>query len=156
MSALLMACYFQGLNPAEIAALTQAISPAEAASSFDASLAVADNLHRGRGRQDIPHAGPHRGVPRSHRANDFRSRSGTHGGHLDKLEAIPGFRVQYTMAEFKALVEKHGYALVGQSERLVPADKRIYALRDVTHGGKSRLITASIMSKKIAEGRVTW
>jgi len=75
------------------------------------------------------------------------------GGTLDKLEAIPGFNTEYSMEDIQDLVLKHGYALVGQSEYLVPADKRIYALRDVTATVESpALITASIMSKKIAEG----
>jgi len=154
MSALLMACYFQGLNPAEIAALTQSYIASGDSLSFDASLAVADKHSTGGVGDKISLMLAPIAAALGLTVPMISGRGLGHtGGTLDKLEAIPGFRVQYTMAEFKALVEKHGYALVGQSERLVPADKRIYALRDVTATVESPgLITASIMSKKIAEG----
>ncbi len=75
------------------------------------------------------------------------------GGTLDKLESIPGFQTQLSVQEFKRILAEHGVAMIGQTERIVPADKRIYALRDVTATVESiPLITASIMSKKIAEG----
>ena len=75
------------------------------------------------------------------------------GGTLDKLEAIPGFRIHLTDAEMKAEMEQLGYIMIGQSEDMVPADRKMYALRDVTATVSSiPLICASILSKKKAEG----
>lgn len=75
------------------------------------------------------------------------------GGTLDKLESIPGFNVHLTIPQFIAILEKLNIAMVGQTDSLTPADKKVYALRDVTGTVENvGLITASITSKKIAEG----
>ena len=75
------------------------------------------------------------------------------GGTLDKLEAIPGYTIARDTGEFRRILGEVGYAMTGQSERIVPADRLLYALRDVTGTVESvPLITASIMSKKFAEG----
>ena len=75
------------------------------------------------------------------------------GGTLDKLEAIPGFRTSLSVGEFREIIGRDGFAMTGQTKEIVPADRLLYALRDVTGTVESiPLITASILSKKAAEG----
>jgi pyrimidine-nucleoside phosphorylase len=75
------------------------------------------------------------------------------GGTLDKLESVPGIRTDISNKEFVSILQKHRICLIGQTKNLVPADKKLYALRDVTGTVESiQLICSSIMSKKISEG----
>ena len=154
MSAFLMACFLQGLSETEIEALTEAYIASGNTLSFGKGLPVADKHSTGGVGDKISLMLAPIAAALGLLVPMISGRGLGHtGGTLDKLESIPGFQTSFSMQEFKKLVEKHGLALAGQSEELVPADKKIYALRDVTGTVESPgLITASIMSKKIAEG----
>ncbi len=155
MSAWLMAVVLRGLSRAEIAALTEAMLHSGRVLDFSDLIAPKVDKHSTGGVGDktslviapIAAAGGLKVPMISGRG------LGHSGGTLDKLESIPGFNVNLSLAEFRRVLETCGCALIGQTAEIAPADKKIYALRDVTGTVESPgLICASIMSKKLAEG----
>ncbi len=155
MAAMAMAIFFRGLTPDELSALT------------DAMLTSGDQLHfvdESRPRID-KHSTGGVGDKTSILLAPMLAACGVlvpmmsgrglghTGGTLDKLEAIPGFRTGLSLAQAEAQVRTLGLAMIGQTAEVAPADRKLYALRDVTGTVESiPLIAASIMSKKLAEG----
>ncbi len=155
MAALLMAILLRGLDPDELAVWTDAMLHSGDVLDFSHVAAPKVDKHSTGGVGDkvsIPLAPMVAACGVAVPMMSGRGLGHT-GGTLDKLESIPGFRTALDPAEFTRLLERTGLVLAGQSETLVPADRRIYALRDVTGTVPSiPLIASSIMSKKLAEG----
>jgi len=154
-SSFLMATYLNGMTVEETAALTEAMLYSGIVINLDSIYGAKVDKHSTGGVGDktslilapiVAAAGVN--VPM------ISGRGLGHtGGTLDKLESIPGFRTDLNLAEYKKVIKKCGTVLAGQTKNIAPADKLIYALRDVTATVESiPLITGSIMSKKLAEG----
>ncbi len=155
MSALLMAVLWRGLERAELAALTDAMLASGSRLTFDGWDTRRVDKHSTGGVGDKVSLVLAPLVAACGVAVPMISGRGLGhtGGTLDKLEAIPGFRTGLTLAEAKSQVQQLGCAMLGQSPEVAPADRKLYALRDVTATVEAiPLIAASIMSKKLAEG----
>jgi pyrimidine-nucleoside phosphorylase len=155
MSALLMAIYFQGMSFDETVTLTRIMRDSGEVVNWPHLSGAKVDKHSTGGVGDkislilaplVAAAGVY--VPM------ISGRGLGHtGGTLDKLESIPGFKTKLSIPQFKKLVEEIGTCLIGQTEAICPADRRIYALRDATATVQSiPLICGSILSKKLAEG----
>jgi len=155
MAALLMAVLLRGLERHELAALTDAMLASGQRLAFDSWPTPRVDKHSTGGVGDKVSLVLTPLVAACGVAVPMMSGRGLGhtGGTLDKLEAIPGFRTVLSLAEIRAQVMKIGCAMIGQTPEIAPADRRIYALRDVTGTVEAiPLIAASIMSKKLAEG----
>ena len=155
MSALLMAVVWRGLEPEELAALTDAMIESGDRLQFDGLAQPRVDKHSTGGVGDKVSLLLAPMVASCGVAVPMMSGRGLGhtGGTLDKLESIAGFRTALSLQETRAQIERLGCAMLGQTPEIAPADKRLYALRDVTGTVESiPLIAASIMSKKMAEG----
>jgi pyrimidine-nucleoside phosphorylase len=155
MSAFLMAVFFSGMSDREVSRLTECMLRSGDTVDLSAIPGVKVDKHSTGGVGDktsfiVAPLAAAAGVVvpmMSGRA------LGHTGGTLDKLESIPGFRTNLTAEEFQKQLAELGLAFIGQTDRLAPADRKLYALRDVTATVESiPLISSSIMSKKLAEG----
>jgi pyrimidine-nucleoside phosphorylase len=155
VSAWAMAVFFRGMTPGETAALTGAMLGSGAVMNLSGIDGPFVDKHSTGGVGDktslvlapLAAALGIRDPMMSGRA------LGHTGGTLDKLESIPGYRVNLDAKEFRRILARDGFAMTSQTKDIVPADRLLYALRDVTATVESvPLITASILSKKVAEG----
>lgn len=155
MSALMMAIYFNGMNDEEISALTDAMKNSGDVIDLNDLEGIKVDKHStgGVGDKTSIALGPIAAALDLKVAKMSGRGLGFTGGTLDKLESIPGYKVGLDMDAFKKQVSKIGLAIIGQTPKMVPADKKMYSLRDVTSTVNSLpLIASSIMSKKLATG----
>lgn len=155
MSAFLMAVYFKGMTPDETAVFTDVMLHSGKVVDLSSIPGTKVDKHSTGGVGDkvsliLAPMVAACGVP----VPMISGRGLGHtGGTLDKLESIPGFTTQCSISEYTQIIKEVGLVLIGQTEEIVPADKRMYSLRDVTATVESvPLIAGSIMSKKLAEG----
>lgn len=155
MSALLMAIFFKSMTKEETLALTKSMLLSGEVVDFSSVPGFKVDKHStgGVGDKTSLILGPIVAAAGAPVPMISGRGLGHTGGTLDKLESIPGFNTQKSLEEFIQLVHKHLICFIGQTKEICPADKKIYALRDVTATVESLpLICASIMSKKLAEG----
>src|SRR5690349_14133973 len=155
MSAWLMAVLLRGMTRAELAALTESMLNSGEVLSFPELPAVKVDKHStgGVGDKTSLVLAPIVAATGLYVPMISGRGLGHTGGTLDKLDSIPGFNVNVSVADFRRVLAQCGAGLIGQTKEIAPADKKLYALRDVTGTVESPyLICASIMSKKLAEG----
>ncbi|MBM4168019.1 MAG: thymidine phosphorylase [Ignavibacteria bacterium] len=155
MSAFLMACYFRGMTPQETITLTRLMLYSGRTIDLSDIPGLKVDKHSTGGVGDkvsliLAPIVASCGIP----VPMISGRGLGHtGGTLDKLESIPGFRTSLSIEEYRDVIKKVGVVMIGQTNEIVPADKKMYALRDVTATVECiPLIAGSIMSKKLAEG----
>jgi pyrimidine-nucleoside phosphorylase len=153
MSALLMAIYLNGLEKDETVALTDAMLYSGKVLNFPEQIYIDKHSTGGVGDKASFILAPIAAACGVKVPMIAGRGLGHTGGTVDKIESIKGFKTEISLDEFVKLLSERGLVLIGQTSEIAPADKKIYALRDVTATIESiPLITASIMSKKLAEG----